>query len=76
MMYETIEKFKREVEESKEICMNLMMKNVDITNISTDEFKAIRTMMSLTDIAMRLTIEEAEAINRIEGKLDRLLSKE
>lgn len=45
----------------------------DVKNMGTSELKALQLSMNLFDKSMELAIEQAEVIDSMNGKLDRLL---
>lgn len=47
----------------------------DLKNMSSEDFKIMQLTLKLIDTSKEIFIEEAKAMERIEKKLDKLLSK-
>lgn len=72
----TIVKFEEEAKEAKELCENMFRQSIDFDDIDTEALNAFSTLMRMFDISLKLTVEQAQAIYRIEKQLDRLVNKE
>lgn len=74
-MRENYELFKKEVDELKAMALKALVTS-DIADIDEDGFKALRSMLRLTDTCMKFTEAQVATMERLEEKLDKLLAKE
>ena len=73
MLLETSKKFENEVNELKVKFMKEY--GSGIMNMNETEFTLLKKCFELVDTTIKLTTEEADAIDEINNKLDRLLAK-
>lgn len=53
-----------------------MLGGVEIMNLDADEFKLIKQSMDLVKLSSEMMLEQAKALDSINCKLDRLISRE
>lgn len=73
MLLETTIKFVGEYTEVKELCVREFAS--DMLSMNPDEFVLMTKLMRLLDTSLDLVREQAETIDSINQKLDRLLEK-
>ena len=76
MDVKTIVKFQEESKKAKELCMDMFRQSIDIEDLDVEALNSFNLLMHMFDAALELTVEQAEAIYRIEKQLDRLVNKE
>ena len=79
MMNVTIAQFMIEAEEIKNGLNEMIKENIDVLDLDDTDMDALKLFakcMKFTDVSLRLVVEQAEAIDRIEEKLDRIIAKE
>ncbi len=74
MLLETSKKFENEVNELKEECMKAL--GSEIMKMDETGFALMKKCFTLVDTAIKLTTEQANVIDEINHKLDRLLAKD
>lgn len=76
-MLETVKKFNEETNELIALTVKEIMGNIDYMDIASMDPKLIDLMikyMRLMKTAQKIVIEQAETIDRIEEKIDKLIS--
>lgn len=73
MLLETSKKFENEVNELMKEFMK--PRGLDIMEMDETEFALMKKCLTLVNTAIELTTEQANAIDKIDNKLDRLLAK-
>jgi superfamily II RNA helicase len=69
-MRQIIENYKKEIEGNKNMLIEYLVKSGDFEDMEVEELTMFKSVLSLLDSAMKFTIAQAEAIDRIEKKLD------
>lgn len=74
-MKKTVESYIKEVNELKDFGMKKIMEEVDITLVDTDEFELAKRTLKLLDTSCDLLLEQAEMMDSMNEKLDKLLAR-
>ena len=71
-MENTIKAFEEQMKETKAELMKMIPVD-ELINMDSDAFIAIQKMLKLADTSMKLVVEQAQTIDEINTKLDRLI---
>lgn len=71
-MEKIIREFKEEFEKAKQMMMKMMCEEGMLEGMNEDAFHAMQTMLKLMNVSLELTVKQAETINEINEKLDRM----
>lgn len=74
-MKQMVEQYIKEVNELKDFAMKKIMEDVDIRYVETEEFEAAKKTLQLFDSSCDLLRKQAEVIDSMNVKLDRILAK-
>ena len=71
-MEKTIKKFESDIAKAKEVVFREMFDESLINSMGEKEFNILKTMLDLVNSSIELTIKQAEMINEINEKLNRM----
>lgn len=63
-----------EIKEMKDLCTEAIVKDIDFTDVDYKTFKALASCMTLLDMSCDYMIEQAEMMDEMDRKLDKLLA--
>ena len=66
---------KEEINNLKTLCIEEMINNGGIENVNEQDFKAFKSTLKLIDSSIRFMQEEAEMIDEMDKKLNKILEK-
>lgn len=73
-MRENFEKMKFEIKEVEKLCKKAFFETDALKDMSADEFEVLKHMLHLVDDSMNFMEAQVSCMERLEEKLDKLLS--
>lgn len=70
------ERFVNEVDDAMEVCMKQAGVSImDLKDINTDDLASIQAILKLFDTSKKILVSQAEMMDEMNAKLDKLLQK-